>query len=168
MYYMTNYTTKTGPTDRNTINNAFTYVNREGKSNTIVAPDFKLDPDMCAKYARLSAEELFDKKYTRSDAWNLKYVNTPLTPTPSLDNAEPGDIIVFYSPNSNYNTSGGNNLDRWGNIREGTHAGLLVDFDYNKQPIILHQFHSELEIGKLENIVETRNIKPVRIIKTKN
>ena len=166
---MVPYKAKASSTDVNSIRNgSFTYVNREGRVENFVPPNFNLNPDMCAMYARLSAERLFGKKYNRSDAWNLKYVNTTTEPLANLSNAEIGDMITFYSPSSKYNTRGQENRDRYGNMRDATHVGLLVDFDYNKRPIIAHQFHSDIEVGFLRDIEEKRRIKHKEIIRTRN
>lgn len=150
------------------IGNSFTYINKEGKSKTFVAPRFNIEDDMCAKFARLSAEERFGKDFNRSDAWNLKYANRTKEPLSDLSNAEIGDIITFYFPASDYNTRGQKNRDEYGNIRDATHAGLVVGYGYGNKPIILHQFHSDIEVGFLDDIERKRRISHREIIKPRN
>lgn len=143
----------------------FEYINKDGINKYFVAPNLNLESGMCAKYSRLVAEMIFGIKYTPADAWNLKYVNNVIIPMKRLENGKEGDIVTFFFPLSKYNTKGNKNLDMNGNTRNCTHAGLLYDFRYDGEPIILHQYKSIIEIGLLSEIEKERKIHATEIIR---
>ena len=123
------------------------YIDKNGQNRCVVAPDFDLGKNMCAKYARLAAEIIFGIKYIPANAWNLKYVNDFVLPKGRLENGSGGDVITFFYPSSRYNTRGKRNLDVKGNARSCTHAGLLYGFNNEGEPVIIHQFKSIIETG---------------------
>ncbi len=83
----------------------------ENYNGSLQAPAIQLPSANCALYARLATEQLFNKHYTHSHAWDRRYndVLVAKVDNKSLKDFEasgilkPGMIIGMYNPKSTYN-----------------------------------------------------------------
>ncbi len=147
----------------------FDYIDRGGRFRVGMIPQFDNGDFMCARYARLSAENLFGKKYVRADSWDLKYQNRLVTPEPKLGNASPGDLVTMFNEGSNFNTSSCGDMDSQGLVRNVTHTALLYDFDFSGEPLLLHQWSEGVrEIKSLKSMEEEYRLEAREIISCNN
>jgi hypothetical protein len=87
----------------------------------------------CARYARLAAQKLFGKQYSRANAWDFHRKNKAAWAdgTGTGDwrgHAEPGAILAIYNPESPYNVEG----------REWTHLAVYAG-EHRRKAVIVHQ-----------------------------
>ncbi len=158
-------------------------------SDEIKVPYYKLSPNSCSKYARLSANKIFDKKYNPGHAWDLKYDNSIVyqfkeeetandsTIYENLKNKiidgtlEPGMMIITkrdmgpkeYRKYKSYGTPG---KDEKGNKIEETHVILYLGINDQKQPEFLHQWINQREKITVEDFKNRKNLKPTIILDT--
>lgn len=134
-------------------------------------PKYKLQNNRCAAYVRKAAEDLFKKKYSPADAWNMRYVNrvtgqmeglTNLEDLEKLQKLTPGSIVGLMNPQSKYK----NRADSQGNPVKYTHVVLYLGEQGGKH-YIAHQFDDEIEKTTLEDLVK-RGLTPVEILNTKD
>ncbi len=88
------------------------YSNKKIKDGPIYSED-KVPANMCARYVRCAAEELFGIKYPVADAWDIRDdINVEEIKVDSKNTLEnlakdgslkEGMIVGFYNPNSKYN-----------------------------------------------------------------
>jgi len=133
------------------------------------APHFNIDQYMCAKYARLSAEQLSGVEYQPANAWDLGSRNQIIEQSRGdkvLDvyaleeegKLEEGkSIVIFYNPGSGYNRIG----------RIGTHAAIYLGTNDKDEIIFAHQY------GKTQGKVTLKSLKdkglePKQLISPKN
>jgi hypothetical protein len=144
---------------------------KEQSSDEIQPPYYKLNPNMCARYATLAAKNLFDEEYKTGNAWNMRYSNKIAHPLKNkekltdliIDNIlRPGMIIGAEQPRSKYKGV----KDSQGNKAEYTHVLLYVGLNDNKQPEFIHQFGRRIE-KITEKDFEKRKLTPKEIITTK-
>lgn len=128
-------------------------VSYAGEVDTLFVPRYQtwgdkgvpMDPPNCARYARFSLEDVFGLKYNYDEdvtpqkrgAWNLKYYNpivksseTGFTKEELEEMVEdkvlqPGMMILFYNPRSNYR----NWKDKTGKKVDVTHVGGYLGND---------------------------------------
>lgn len=169
--------------------NLFYQKAEEQSSDEIKAPYYKIAPNSCSKYARLSANKLFNKKYNPGHAWDLKYDNKIVyqfkeeeiandsTIYENLKNKiiegtlEPGMMVVAkrdmgpkeYKRYKSYGTPG---KDERGNKIEDTHVILYLGINDQKQPEFLHQWINQKEKITIEDFKNRKNLKPTIILDT--
>lgn len=169
--------------------NLFNQKVEEQSSDEIKVPYYKLSPNSCSKYARLSANKIFDKKYNPGHAWDLKYDNSIVyqfkeeettndsTIYENLKNKivdgtlEPGMMIITkrdmgpkeYRKYKSYGTPG---KDEMGNKIEETHVILYLGINDQKQPEFLHQWINQREKITIEDFKARKNLKPTIILDT--
>jgi hypothetical protein len=91
--------------------------------NTLEAPILDLEPNMCAKYARIASQIMSGELFYPANAWDLHKKNPVLRNTDNYIIKHSSDILIpkktivtFFDPRSNYNTKG----------RNCTHAMLYI------------------------------------------
>jgi hypothetical protein len=147
---------------------------QEQSSDEISAPQYRLDPEHCSQYARLSAKRLFDKEYIGADAWNLRYKNKVAHHLKENEDFKelitnnilrPGMMVGVKQPNNR--TSYENKKDLEGNKAKYTHVILYVGLNDSGEPEFIHQYGRKKE-KITEKDFEKRKLTPKEIITTKN
>jgi hypothetical protein len=159
----------------------------EQSSDKIKTPYYKLEPNSCSKYARLSAKKIFNKKYNPGHAWDLKYDNKTIyefkddeitndsTIYESLKNLiinetlKPGMMITAkrdmrpgeYKRYKSYRALG---KDKKGNKIEDTHVILYLGINNEKKPEFLHYWDNKREKITIEKFKKRKNLKPTSIL----
>lgn len=169
----------------------FEQLKQEQSSDEIKIPHYKLSPNSCSKYARLSAKRLFKKEYHPANAWDLKYDNEVVysfnpgeiindsTIYESLKNKvidgtlKPGMILVTSrdmrpGEYKNYRTYRSPGKDKEGNKIEDTHAILYLGINDNGQFEFLNQWVNKIEKMTIEDFKDKKNLKPRLIIDEPN
>ncbi len=122
-------------------------------------PHYSLGDNMCSRYARLAAKDLFGLLYAPGDAWDLGEANTVVWSRENTTNSEswasvvrPGHILGFYNPQSDYNRDG----------RSHTHVGLYVGDDR-----IFHQYGSDILESRVSDFLQEKKMRVVQVIAPK-
>ncbi len=159
---------------------------QEQNTNGIKIPYYKIDPNSCSKYARLSAKKIFGKEYNPANAWDLKYDNKILYnfhPEEIINDSiiyeslrkkvidgtlKPGMILVTsrdMKPNEykNYRTYRFPGKDKEGNKIEETHAILYLGINKEGEFEFLNQWVNKIEKMTINDFKHKKNLKP-RII----
>lgn len=156
-------------------------------SDEIILPSYKLPPEYCSKYARLSAKKIFNKKYIPGHAWDLKYDNKIVyqfkeeetindsTTYENLKNLiidgilKPGMMVVVkrqmkpneYLAYKSYNRAG---RDKKGNKIEDTHVLLYLGLNDNGEEEFAHYWYNKKEKIIPDKFKERKNLKPTLIL----
>ena len=132
---------------------------RGGSVEVPIYNRFKLPSESCSGYVRRSAEKLFGKKYSVSDAWNRRYEDQLIV---GVDNNEdlrknyddgtlkPGMIIGTYYPKSGHLKD----KDATGNQVKYTHNLLFLGEGKNKKLIFAELFGPTTRTRTLEQFAE--------------
>ena len=130
--------------------------NKEINVPVKVLPFSKLHPFMCAKFARLTAE---DNEYhiNPNHAWEF-YKNNFHTDHYDQRLLRPFDIVVFYKGSSSYQEK----LTKEKNY-EGCHAATYLGLDKNKEKVFAEQNGFDTRIITLNKLIEDGTV-PTRII----
>ncbi len=118
--------------------------------------------NMCSRYVRLAAKDLFGIEYPSADAWDIR--DDPFVKEIDLENFDslrklvdedkitPGTVIGFYNPSSKYNSRAQEDGAGY------THVMLYVGKD-GKEPVLADKFGRETRVLSLEELSRT-NIVP--------
>jgi hypothetical protein len=155
---------------------------KEQSSDEIKAPYYKLTPSSCSKYARLSANKLFHKKYKPGHAWDLKYdnkivyefndyedlndstINESIRKLIMYNILKPGMMITAkrdmkkgeYKKYKSYSIPG---KDKKGNKIEDTHVILYLGINDKEQPEFLHHWYNQREKININDFKDRKNLK---------
>lgn len=166
---------------------AFNQKAEEQSSDEIITPYYKLSPNSCSKYARLSAKKLFDKKYNPGHAWDLKYDNKIVyefkdnetandsTTNESLKNLiiggtlKPGMIIVAKrdmkpGEHKKYKSYRGPGKDEKGNKIEDTHVILYLGINDKGEEEFSDQWINQMGKITVNKFKDRKNLKPTLIL----
>lgn len=99
-----------------------------------------LESNLCARYARLQSEKLFNHKFNQGHAWDLPYLNAFTFYHEGI--LMPGTIILCHNPESEYRTSNGKirNLDMHGNPIEDTHVVTYIGESSDLERVFIQQY----------------------------
>ena len=111
-------------------------------------------PLECSRYARLAAEEMFDKKFSATAAWNRRYQDRIAISSDEINNdhflgelvsqgkLKPGMILGVHNPESHY----GKELDQTGNRVKYTHNLVYLGVGKEGTPLFANQFVEKTSI----------------------
>lgn len=124
---------------------------KEKELEVKVYPLWKVKPNHCSQYARLTTENLGNELEYPGNAWDLKERNENYEYSP--EKLSKGDLVTFYHPNSSYNKEG----------RNETHVAACLD---NTRGIYAEQRGMNSRITTIEEF-KKEGWEPRRIIKVK-
>jgi hypothetical protein len=139
----------------------------ENNSEGVRAPRYRIEANHCSQYAALSARKLFDKKYNRHEAWNLRYKNKIVHEIKENETIKdliidgklkPGMILGIEYPESSHV----NDKDLMGDTVKYTHVAVYMGIN-NKEPEFIHQFGENIEKITEEDF-EKKNLIPKEIL----
>lgn len=146
---------------------------KEQSSDEIKAPQYNTPRDYCSRYARIAAENIFGKKYSWEDAWNLRYKdkiahhfneNDSFKELITNNILRPGMLVGVKQPDNK--TSHENDKDLEGNKVKYTHIILYAGLNDSGEPEFLHQYGRKKEKIN-EKDFEKFGFTPKEIITTK-
>lgn len=115
--------------------------------------------NMCSRYVRLAAKDLFGIEYPSADAWDIRddqHVKeivlgdfNSLRRLVDEDKITPGMIIGFYNPSSKYNSRAQEDGAGY------THVMLYVGKD-GSEPVLADKFGKETRVLSLEELSKTK------------
>jgi len=125
---------------------------KEQSSDEINAPQYNTPKEYCSRYARVAAENLFGKKYSWDDAWNLRYKDKIEHYFREEDSFKElitnnilrqGMLVGIKQPDNK--TSHENDKDLEGNKVKYTHIILYAGLNDNGEAEFLHQYGRKKE-----------------------
>ncbi len=128
-------------------------------------------PCKCSAYVRMSAQELFGKNYSFSNAWDRRYNDRLVAEVDGkfleefVDEGElqPGMAVGMYNPLSIYK----NRIDQRGELVRYTHLALFLGLGRTHKPIFAEQFELRTIIRD-ERALREAGLQPIEIIDSRS
>ena len=145
-----------------------------GQTNSISIPVYSLDDvpgGHCSQYARLCAEKVFDKEYTKNSAWNRRYADKVVVPFGEIRTVEdleglakngklkPGNLVGVYNAQSKHL----GDIDKNGKNIKYTHNVIYLGKSSNDKMLFAQQYGKSTEIID-SDAMKLRNLKPREIL----